>query len=279
VNSLILHPDSKKLFDSYVKNTPHALLILAPKGSGKRTVVEALAKAVAGEHSAGRVFKIEPEIDKSTISIDAIRRIKVATKLKSDKKRVVTIIDADMMTIEAQNSLLKILEEPPQNTIFLLSTTNKDRLLETVVSRTTCWSLTPPTTEQIDSAFNNSDPQKKARALAISSGRIGLTVAMLNDEEHPLLQAIDTAKEILQESKFDRLCRVEVLSKNKQDIQDILEALTLTCKAVLEQAANQADNDKIAIWHAKLKDCMNAQVYFAQNVQAKLLLSNLLIRL
>lgn len=276
---LILHPDTKKQFDNYVKNSPHALLILAPKGSGKRTLVSALAHAIVGAHSAGRIFEIEPEEDKATISIDAIRRIKTTIKLKSDKKRVITIVDANQMTIEAQNSLLKILEEPPENTIFILSTTNKDRLLDTVVSRTTCWALTPPTPEQIDTAFSNYDAQKRARALAISSGRIGLAHAMLNNEEHPLLHAIDIAKDILQESKFDRLCRVEVLSKNKQDMQDILEALTLTCKAVLEQAAKQRDKNKVELWHDKLKECMKAQVYLAQNVQAKLLLSNLLIRL
>jgi hypothetical protein len=54
--------------------------------------------------------------------------------IKSEKKAII-IDEAELLTIEAQNALLKILEEPPNNTILFLSTTTKETLLPTILSR------------------------------------------------------------------------------------------------------------------------------------------------
>ena len=81
-------------------------------------------------------FEIAPQ--KKQISIDQIREIKRHIYQKPIKAKVkfVVIKDADMLTIEAQNALLKLLEEPPSHAVIVLVTQRKQKLLPTVRSRT-----------------------------------------------------------------------------------------------------------------------------------------------
>jgi DNA polymerase-3 subunit delta' len=69
------------------------------------------------------------------IKISQIREVLDFLKLKSDIGRVVIIENAEKMNTEASNALLKTLEEPPENSMIILTTTNQNRLLPTIVSR------------------------------------------------------------------------------------------------------------------------------------------------
>ncbi len=276
----ILHEKTKQEFEQYTKNVPHALLLTGPIGSGKETVLQGLISAILGDHSAGRLFEIKPEEGKNTIGIETIRELKHTIKLLSNDKRVVLIVNAEKLTVEAQNSLLKILEEPPQNTIFLLSAANKDALLDTIISRVIVWQLTPPTNEQLKNHFSGYDQKQVSRALAISGGRIGLAQALLDENtSHPLLAGIESAKEVLQESKFERLCRVDGLTKDKIAVEYLLEALELITKAGLESVAASDNKQRLAEWHKKLSLVIAARNQHENSVQPKLLLDNLLINL
>ncbi len=72
-----------------------------------------------------------------SIGIDAIKAIhgKIFLKPLKSKTKAVIIEEAHLLTIEAQNALLKVLEEPPQDTIILLSSESKEQLLPTIISR------------------------------------------------------------------------------------------------------------------------------------------------
>jgi DNA polymerase III delta prime subunit len=73
---------------------------------------------------------------KSRIGIEEIKEIIELNSVKSnDTLRIITIIDAEKLTTEAQNSLLKVLEEPNSNTLLILITLNELLLLETIISR------------------------------------------------------------------------------------------------------------------------------------------------
>ncbi|RUM62250.1 MAG: DNA polymerase III subunit delta', partial [Persephonella sp.] len=78
---------------------------------------------------------VSPENNKE-IKIDQIRDIIQFLKLKSKTGKVVIIENAEKMNIEASNSLLKTLEEPPEKTLIILTTSNITKLLPTIVSRT-----------------------------------------------------------------------------------------------------------------------------------------------
>lgn len=69
-------------------------------------------------------------------SIEDIRNLIKETKVFHPKKRIYFLADFHLSSIPAQNSFLKLLEEPPTNVQFILSTDNKNSLLPTVVSRT-----------------------------------------------------------------------------------------------------------------------------------------------
>ena len=130
-------------------------LFLGPDGIGKRTTGIEFAKAVNCEHSSEEglcdcvscrkissgnhpdVFIICPKAPSDSIGIDEIRNIRYEASLKpyEGMKRVFIINDAEKMTEEAQNAFLKLLEEPPQNHIFILTSSNVGGLLPTVLSR------------------------------------------------------------------------------------------------------------------------------------------------
>jgi len=121
-------------------------LFFGPDGIGKRTTAIEFAKAINCDDLASRkidsgnhpdVFIVYPEGKSSSIKIEKIREIIYQASLKpyEAEKRIFIISDAEAMTLEAQNALLKLLEEPPQNHILILTSSNAAALLSTVLSR------------------------------------------------------------------------------------------------------------------------------------------------
>lgn len=134
------------------KDIPHAFLFTGPKGLGKTSAARIVAKIVNCEKKG-----LEPcnkcsqcvsitngtnldilEIDAaSNRGIDEIRELRDKIKLAplSSNKKVYIIDEVHMLTREAFNALLKTLEEPPPHAIFILCTTEAEKLPETIVSR------------------------------------------------------------------------------------------------------------------------------------------------
>ncbi len=110
----------------------HAYLFAGPRGTGKTTIARILVDAV------GCTQNDLVEIDAaSNRGIDDVRELKSAiTVLPFESPKKVYIIDeVHMLTKEAFNALLKTLEEPPAHVMFILATTEIDRLPETIISR------------------------------------------------------------------------------------------------------------------------------------------------
>jgi DNA polymerase-3 subunit gamma/tau len=135
------------------ENEFQSLLFAGPKGSGKTSAARILAKAVNcmdlkdGE-SCGKCDSCK-EIEKgnsldiieidaaSNRGIDDVRALKENAYLSPIrlKKKVFIIDEVHMLTKEAFNALLKLIEEPPKNTVFILCTTDAQKIPETVLSR------------------------------------------------------------------------------------------------------------------------------------------------
>ncbi len=111
---------------------PHALLFSGTRGTGKTT----LARIFAAALGTSNVDLYEMDAA-SNRGIDDIRELKEAVHtLPFESKYKVYIIDeVHMLTKEAFNALLKTLEEPPAHVIFILATTEEDKLLDTILSR------------------------------------------------------------------------------------------------------------------------------------------------
>ena len=145
----------------------HAYLFTGPRGSGKTSVARILAKAVNCENRDG----FEPcnkcsscleiiagsamdliEIDAASHrGIDEIRELREGVRFAPSKlKYKVFIIDeCHQLTKEASNALLKTLEEPPSNTIFILATTEIQKMLPTILSRCQRFDFRKLTAEEI----------------------------------------------------------------------------------------------------------------------------------
>ena len=130
----------------------HAYLFCGPRGTGKTTMARLFAKALNCENGFGHQCNICPnciaisegthpdviEIDAaSNRGIDDIRDLidKVKYAPIKGKYKVYIIDEVHMMTPEAFNALLKTLEEPPSNVVFILATTEPYKLMPTILSR------------------------------------------------------------------------------------------------------------------------------------------------
>jgi len=136
------------------KRTSHAYLFAGPRGLGKTTTARLIAKGVnCLEHDItdepcnkcdnclainDGTFIDMIEIDAaSNRGIDEIRQLKekINYQPSSGRKKIYIIDEAHMLTKEAFNALLKTLEEPPDHVIFILATTEPDKILPTIISR------------------------------------------------------------------------------------------------------------------------------------------------
>ncbi len=142
---------------------PHAIIIEGDIGTGRHTLARFLAKAsVCSEekrpcgvcknchlediNSHPDITVISPEEGKKNISVEQIRKLKTETFIKPHmaKRRVFIIDFADTMNEQSQNALLKVLEEPPGNIVFILIVETKASLLETIISRCVLLGLSVP---------------------------------------------------------------------------------------------------------------------------------------
>jgi len=111
---------------------PHAILFSGTRGTGKTTLARIFAKAIGT--SDLDLYEIDAA---SNRGIDDVRELKEAVHtLPYESPQKVYIIDeVHMLTKEAFNALLKTLEEPPAHVVFILATTEEEKLLDTILSR------------------------------------------------------------------------------------------------------------------------------------------------
>ncbi len=140
------------------KHLPHALLIDGGEDSGKMTLAKEISAALNCESSESKdipchvcnscqrimngtftdVKILAKQADKATIGVGEVKEFRkdmFLTSTESDYK-IYIIDNAERMTVEAQNALLIILEEPPKNVIIMLLADGTDKILTTIKSRT-----------------------------------------------------------------------------------------------------------------------------------------------
>lgn len=199
-----LNAGCRIVLDQFKRRDPvHAYLFSGARGLGKATFAKALActlfcdepKKPCGECDACRqvlhdanpdVLRMIPDGEKR-IGVERVREVieKISQHAFGAGFRIVMIWPVEMLTAQAQNCLLKSLEEPVSNVVFLLTTNEMTAVLGTIASRCACVKMTPWPDETMRAELRNKGyPDKSvAKILPICSGNIGLAVSMLEEQD------------------------------------------------------------------------------------------------
>lgn len=285
---LVIHPQTKTLLEGLMQNPPHALLFIGQDGVGKGLLARHLVSQVLAlptdRLELSPVVKVVAPQDKDSISIESIRTLQQFVRLKTTGKakirRAIIVEHADSMTTEAQNAFLKLLEEPPADTIIVMTVGHINNLLPTIRSRVQHISVTPPLAEDVKLHFKQYPASNVTQAYFLSGGLPGLMSALLEgDKQHPLFESVALAKQLLQSTTFERLLLVEGASKERIKAQSLCEALARIAQAGITQAASKSDEKRLKQWHKILRETHRAQEALGMHANTKLVLSNLLLQL
>ncbi|MGI6536973.1 MAG: DNA polymerase III subunit delta' [Caldicoprobacterales bacterium] len=184
----------------------HAYLFIGPEGSGKKTMSNLFAQALLctnkGEGKPCRscitcrqfdsgnhpdVVRVRILEGKTAILVDQIRDMQSVVNIKPYQagRRICFIEDAHLMNVQAQNALLKTLEEPPSHTVIILLADNINSLLPTILSRCQHFRIGHLSHEEIAQLLNrhySMDPEEASVYAVLSQGNPGKALTLANDE-------------------------------------------------------------------------------------------------
>ena len=187
------------------------------------------------------------------IRINSIRELRKSLYLKSNDigRKMVLIFDAHLLTAgqaESANALLKILEEPPQNTTLILVTDKKNQLLPTILSRCQHIDFPPLTKETIkDTLLKNDIDSESAELIAgISQGNMRLALTISNNSMDNLLNSIQdlSASVINEDGKLWRKFindNSQIIRKDISQFQNNIFLLQLWFKSVYRLRIGASD--------------------------------------
>ena len=200
---IIGHEQMTEHFQNAIKldKVSHAYILNGPDQSGKKMLAEAFAMALQCEkkgiegcmecHSCRQVISHnQPDIiyvsheKPNTISVDDIRRQvnqDIVVKPYASPYKIYIVDEAEKMNPQAQNALLKTMEEPPAYAVILLLTTNADMFLPTILSRCIRLNLKPVANEKIKSYLmkNLQIPDYQADiSTAFAQGNVGKAIQL-----------------------------------------------------------------------------------------------------
>ena len=270
---------------------PPTLLFAGPHGVGKWAVARAMAQAVncldpvrspeahlpvdacgkcrACDRIARNVhvdvIALEPD-DKAAIRIDPVREMLERTAYRpfEGRRRVVMIREADALTEESQNSLLKSLEEPTPGTMFVLTTAVPGALLPTVRSRCMRLRFGRLTSVELATALQNfheySDADARAAA-ALADGSIGQALALADNDlsayrELAVSMLITAARRSDTQSRLSAAATLHTSSKKERTRQDLAVVLRMMASMLRDLEAINAGADRSVLANPAVLDAL-----------------------
>ena len=259
------------------KKLSHAYLLSGPRGSGKKkmalSIAAFLAKQSTDEAICEMIIKQQaPDVaiikrpeDKKTIGVDVIRDFisKVALSPSDLDFKFYIFDEADLMTPQAQNSLLKIIEEPPKDVYIFLLCENPSSMLQTVRSRVQSFQM-----ERFSSDFicdylkknteqgRNSNSDVLDFASRMSSGSIGKAIELLTDSDgydiyRQTVDIIDIqSKKRIGSVYFDFLQKISVVFSNREAAFIVLDYLSMAYRDIL---MSKIDEDADTVFYSREK--------------------------
>ena len=227
---------------------PHSFLIYGEQGTGKKTLAWYLAARLLCEGAQKPCGSCKPchnlehrqhpdvmEIPHSGktggFSVESIRRV-CADAYKTPNngmRKLYLFTDADHMTVQAQNALLKLVEEPPDFTYFVFTAQSRHAFLETILSRVSAIGTSPCTDAQCTQALLSAGhtPEEAARAVSVFHGNIGRCLAYLTDPglQETVALTKKLADSIMNRDEYALLAALTACSTDKSRLMTALELL------------------------------------------------------
>lgn len=228
-----------------INKTSHSYLFVGIAGIGKRLIAKEFAKTILCLSKEKNCSKCKSCIEFDTnnnpdfifiepnngsIKIDQIRNMQksVSEKPIISSRKVCIINDADLMTAEAQNCLLKTLEEPPEYMTIILVGTNESNFLATIKSRCTIIHFNRIKDEYIKKYLQENLPNEvvKQEVIDIADGSIGKAID-LNNKSEIYVNVNDIIELIEKCDIIDILKKADIIYKSKDEIFGILEYINV----------------------------------------------------
>lgn len=248
----------------------HAYIINGERSSGKEFIAKVFAAALQCEkgetepcmecHSCKQALSgNQPDIifvsheKPNTISVEDIRaqiNNDIVIKPYSSPRKIYIINEGEKMTVQAQNALLKTLEEPPEYAVILILTSNVDTLLPTVLSRCVVLNMKPVSDDKVKRFLMEEleVPDYKANiCVAFARGNIGKAKMLAASEEFEKVkeEAITLVKYINDMEISEIVKAIKKISEYKFDVTDYLDILSVWYRDVLLFKATKDANSLI----------------------------------
>lgn len=249
----------------------HAYIINGERSAGKEFIAKTFAMALQCENKEGiepcqechsckqALSGNHPDIifvtheKPGTIGVDDIRSQingDVAIKPYSSPKKIYIMNEGEKMTVQAQNALLKTLEEPPEYAVILILTTNVDSLLPTILSRCVVLNMKPVKDAQVKKFLmeNMEIPDYKADiCVAFARGNVGKARLLAKSEEFDKVkeEAITLLKYIGEMELNEVVTAIKKISEYKFGVNDYLDILSIWYRDVLLFKATHDVNNLI----------------------------------
>ncbi len=251
----------KKHLQTAIKtgNLSHAYIINGEYGSGRQTIASALAKTIQCQSKTDDTDACgvctsckqaeshnHPDIkyithDKTSISVNDIREQlnnDISIKPYSSEYKIYIIPDANKMTEQAQNALLKTIEEPPVYAIIILLTENCDSLLPTIRSRCVTLTMNPVEKDKICIYLENKfqlEPEQAQIAANYCQGNIGKAIRFASSSDFIEMknQVLKLLKNLDSMDIASIIDTIKEFSTHKNDINDYLDLMLLWYRDVL----------------------------------------------
>ena len=228
----------------------HAYIVEGDAGSGKRMLAEAVAnflvcRAADGGDSCGQcpdcaqftsgnhpdVIYVRPS-GKTGYGADDIREMilrELEVRPYQSRYKIYIIAAAESMTAQAQNVLLKTIEEPPAYALFFLLTENKDRLLETVLSRCVRLRIQPLSPVEMREFLRRSGRPERKDLIAFAAGSPGRLLRLADSEAFGVMKSDieNLLDRFIKMPEHDIIELTSILEKYAENLEEALTTLQI----------------------------------------------------
>lgn len=224
MNKIIGHDKTKKILNKILEEDKvgHAYLFTGKEGIGKKMLAIEFAKKVMNQEDCEMLNESDFKIvlpEKEIIKVEDIRNVITEVYLKPiyAKRKVVIIDDAEKMNTSAQNALLKVLEEPPLYATLILITSNREKIIKTILSRVTEIKFDALSNEELGKIVGNDIELNFAR------GSVSKALSLLEGDYYSITKELMDSFD--NKSFIDINKKMSEIKSKESDIVKILEFL------------------------------------------------------